>query len=634
MSRKNTGVLTRNHKKQAIEMIQAGKLDAAEQLLVKVCERCPADIEGWLLRSAIHGQRREHDAVMACSRRIIAVNPRHPRAYSNLGAALAGLGRNDEAIEALRTALELNPEDPATLNNLGNTLYLSERVEEAETYFRRALEIDPSHARSLYGLGHVLADMGYPEEAVRCYQKAVQIMPEIYEAWLGLGKACMNMGRHEMATDCFRRAMALTDNPVEPLCCMARVDQFMGRYDEGLGHLAKALQVSPGNLMVEADRLMMLYRKGDTEAAYDLLQELLQKGLASIPLLGVYSEICRKLGSCGDVIRVGRALLEEKQIGRVDRGYIYFAMAEAYKSMQEYDEAFLHFKQGNDSMPHRFDHQAFTGEIDRLISAYSADAIAMLPCAANNSERPVFIVGMPRSGTSLTEQILSMHPRVFGGGERNDINDIAGKLSARLGREYTDCIQLIPQPLLNEMANGYLRKLDELSATADRVIDKMPHNFLRLGLIAQLFPGARIIHCTRDPRDTCLSIYFQRFNRTHSYACELGDLAYYYLEYQRLMKHWERVLDIGILEVNYETLVGDLEGGVRRMLDFLGLEWDERCLRFHESDRAVATASYDQVRQPLYTKSIARWKRYERHLGPLLEGLGLKKGGAASAEFV
>ena len=158
----------------------------------------------------------------------------------------------------------------------------------------------------------------------------------------------------------------------------------------------------------------------------------------------------------------------------------------------------------------------------------------------------------------------------------------------------------------------------------------MPHNFLRLGLIYQLFPRARIIHCTRDPRDTCLSIYFQQFNRTHSYACELGDLAYYYREYERLMRHWAQVLGSSMLEVNYEALVGNLEGGVQRMLDFLGLEWDERCLRFHESERTVATASYDQVRQPLYTKSIARWKHYERHLGPLLEGLGLS-GGTADA---
>ena len=226
---------------------------------------------------------------------------------------------------------------------------------------------------------------------------------------------------------------------------------------------------------------------------------------------------------------------------------------------------------------------------------------------------------MPRSGTTLVEQILSSHPEVHGAGELLDIINIASSLDKNMepGRGYHECPHNISSARLNEIAEGYLSKLQALDTRAVRITDKMPHNFLHLGHIQMLFPSAHVIHMTRNPLDTCVSIYFQEFSSRHSYAYDLDHLAAYYQEYERLMTHWERVIDLPVLKVPYEELVEDQTGWSRRMVDFIGLDWDEQCLKFYENKRFISTPSYDQVRQLLYTRSVGRWQRYEQHLEPL-----------------
>ena len=246
-----------------------------------------------------------------------------------------------------------------------------------------------------------------------------------------------------------------------------------------------------------------------------------------------------------------------------------------------------------------------------------------MPRSANRSKLPVFIVGMPRSGTSLVEQILASHPQVCGAGELEDAHGMTVTLATMLGGKiaYPACLTSAKRRHLDELAQRYLAKLSKFSRTAMRVTDKMPHNFMALGLIELLFPGAHIIHCKRDPVDTCLSIYGLEFNTNHPYADNLEHLGAYYLEYLRLMEHWKTVLSVPILEVQYEELVADQEGVSRQMVEFCGLPWDVRCLNFHQAERVVTTHSYDQVRRPIYKQSVARWKNYESHLAPLIAAL-------------
>jgi hypothetical protein len=234
---------------------------------------------------------------------------------------------------------------------------------------------------------------------------------------------------------------------------------------------------------------------------------------------------------------------------------------------------------------------------------------------------------MPRSGTTLVEQILASHPEGAGAGELPDVIGMATGLPRVLGvpEAYPECVADLDRAALDRLAEGYLKRVQGRFPDARRVVDKMPQNFLHLGLIALLFPKARVVHCVRDPLDTCLSCYTTAFAVPHDYARDLGHLGRYYRAYARLMQHWRRVfeaLDRPLLELPYEDVVADLEGRTRTLLAFVGLPWDERCLRFHETRRDVGTASYDQVRRPIYNTSIGRWKRFERHLGPLKAALG------------
>jgi len=260
--------------------------------------------------------------------------------------------------------------------------------------------------------------------------------------------------------------------------------------------------------------------------------------------------------------------------------------------------------------------------LEALMAAYSREALPTLARSGCQDERPVFILGMPRSGTSLIEQILASHAQVFGAGELNHAKNLAAELFRGRESKLGAYLPSVTAHQLDALAKRYLALAGKQAGTATRITDKMPANFLWLGLIAQMFPRARVIHCLRDPRDTCLSIYFQFFTQAHPYASDLGDLAFYYRGYERMMAHWRSVLDLPMLEVRYDQLVADQEGQTRAMLDFLGLPWDDACLAFHQSKRATATASWDQVRQPVYTRSLQRWRNYQTHIGPLIDEFG------------
>ena len=243
----------------------------------------------------------------------------------------------------------------------------------------------------------------------------------------------------------------------------------------------------------------------------------------------------------------------------------------------------------------------------------------------DHGTRPVFIVGMPRSGTSLVEQVIASHPQAFGGAERHEISLISHRLSDWEGsdKEYPECLVDVPPDIISSFADGYAQFVTDLPQGTTVITDKMPENYQHLVLIRLLFPDARIIHCTRDPVDTCLSYYFQEFVGSYDFAYDLADLGAHYVEYKRLMDYYRDEVGMSMLEISYEEMVADTERLAREIIDYCGLDWDEQCLRYYESDRVVRTASYDQVRQPIYTSSVGRWRHYEKHLLPLLETPGI-----------
>ncbi len=264
-----------------------------------------------------------------------------------------------------------------------------------------------------------------------------------------------------------------------------------------------------------------------------------------------------------------------------------------------------------------------TDEFDRLIATFTPEFFEAQTSPGSDSERPVFILGMPRSGTTLVEQIIARHPLAFGAGELMTRNRVTWTLPAALksGTTYPECAALMDERFTDEAANGYLKELRQLPDAAVRVTDKMPNNFRHIGLIARLFPRARIIHCQRNPMDICLSCYFLDFRGRLGFAYDLTHLGQYYRQYERLMAHWKKVSPIPILDVRYEDLIADSEAVSRRMIDYCGLEWDDACLAHDETERPVMTASHWQARQPIYKTSVERWRHYERHLEPLSRAL-------------
>jgi hypothetical protein len=311
----------------------------------------------------------------------------------------------------------------------------------------------------------------------------------------------------------------------------------------------------------------------------------------------------------------GAEEIATSKIHPMEEANLRFAMGKYCDDVDDFADAFKNFKRGNELLKtaaEDYDRQGHSTFIDGLMRIYSREAISTIGAPGSSSAKPVFVVGMPRSGTSLAEQIIASHPAAFGAGELNFWAALMKKDEQQLTRA------VLSEPARPRVAEEYLRILEGFSANASRVIDKAPVNAEFLGLIYSVFPNARVIYMQRDPIDTCLSCYFQQFLTGLNYTFDLSDLVHYYREHQRIIAHWRAVLPPGfILDVPYEELVADQETWSRKMLDFIGLEWDPQCLEFHTNKRRVTTASAWQVRQKVYQSSVARWRNYEKFIGPL-----------------
>jgi tetratricopeptide (TPR) repeat protein len=336
----------------------------------------------------------------------------------------------------------------------------------------------------------------------------------------------------------------------------------------------------------------------------------------------------RKYASADDADIAYMTQVHQRQdLDRSQQANICFALGKAYDDLEDYDTAFAYYAEGNAAQRQQvkpnMDRQV--GELRRFRRSIDASVIARWRGAGDPDPTPIFILGMPRSGTTLTEQILASHPKVEGGGELYDLARTfsgVGKIAGLEGA-FPDWLAEIDETGLKRLGRAYVDAIREGRENATFITDKMPANFRFVGLIRMILPNAKIIHTRRHPGDTCLSCYTKLFTEGQEFTYNLSDLGRYYRAYDELMAHWRAVLPPGdILEVGYERLVSDMEAQTRRLLDFCGLEWDDACLRFHENKRSVATASVMQVRRPVYTSSVQRWQRYRRHLDPLFQAMG------------
>jgi len=517
-------------------------------------------------------------------------NPDNSDALHGRGLLAHQLGRHDTAVSLVEKALRLQPWNAHYNNNLGLFYQHLGRIDEAIVTFRRALSYEPGNAALHSNLSNTLNIKGDFADGERHGREAVQINPRFASAFLNLGNALVGLGRYLEAVSCFRHVIELEPRSAPGFRNLGHALFEMGRFDDARQAYEAALRIDPS----DTHSLYSLSRLRSFQSADDPEIERLKARLAA--------------GNLPDG----------------QRAELHFSLGKALDDCGAYDEAFAHFEQGNRLKRMKFDRFTHLYAVHALKEAFQPTAIRQVPAAGSDSQTPVFIVGMFRSGTSLVEQILASHPEVYGCGELPDIEQFATRLRAQYAAAqlWPQCLLSLEPRQLTALAEEYLQNRREAAPEARRVIDKMPTNFFQLGLIWRLFPNARIIHCRRDPLDTCLSCYFVDFSASHPFAYDLEDLGVFYRSYEAIMKHWKAVLPVSILDVQYEELVAHPEREARRMLDFCGLSWNERCLKFYETRRPVRTASNWQVRQPIYDRSVGRARNYARHLTPLIASLG------------
>lgn len=538
------------------------------------------------------------------------------------GTELAMKGEFDMAIELYKQAIEIGPSFPLGYYNLANVQKKIGQIGSAISNLRKAVELDPAWDQALNNLAGTLLYAGYNSEAARYYQQLLTLHPDNITTMLDLASAFAADECCEEAIALYWRVLQLSSTDASTLAALGQLLYNSHRYDELLEYSAYVKKQFPGDAKPYAIEAKVRARQGEWQAAQKILDELLAKHGPSYDVVTAYSLIARSARANGKVIGLIETLVfkDGPQLMPAELAELHFNLGRLYDHEGEYDKAFLSFQKANQLKFEGFDLEEQRIFIDDIIQEHNRRFFEPSRTSVTSMARPVFILGMPRSGTSLVEQILCSHSEVFGGGELYYINQIVQQVAPADG-SYGEATAKLDEHELNNYAKQYLDKIAILNDSARYVTDKMPQNFLHLGLIARLFPDARIIHCVRNPIDVCLSCYFQSFNHGHEYTYDLDALAGYYRSYHELMQHWKMSLDLQFFNVQYETIVDQPEQVIAGLLKFLDLPWEDGCLRYYENPRMTTTSSHDQVHQPIYKRSLQRWRHYERHVGPLITQL-------------
>ncbi len=553
-----------------------------------------------------------------------ARNPADAEACYLLGQAQVQLGAQDEAEIAYRKVTELEPSIAVGHGSLGTLLRLNGRHDEAATSLQRACELLPDDEDYRLELIDALQQSGRIGDAFQACRTLIATFPTSGRGYYALANLCHKTQQHKQAIENYLLAIEHAPELADTHRLVAEAYAAIGDRNAARRHFECMLEQQPGHLATLASLSSLEERCGNLDAAYAIVRQVIDSGRYHMTIGHVYCHICKKFGDCEEAVRYGEDTLTHMQdLPHANRKILHYALGKCYDTMQRYDEAFAHFSTANREAQIRYEPAAHADHISHIVRTYTPNFMMTAARSHVKTNRPVFIVGMPRSGTSLTEQVIGSHPQVAAGGELEDISDIVNRIPELFENSggYPGDMQSLNSRQLDILAQQYLDRLDSISPDAVRITDKMPHNFIALGLINQILPGARVIHCKRDPLDTCLSIYFQDFLKVHDYANDLGALGTHYRQYLRLMQHWKNVLDIPIIEVEYNDMVDDLEGQARRLIAFCELDWDPACLDFHNSKRVMHTASYNQVTQPVYRGSLQRWRNYEKYLDDLKAGL-------------
>jgi tetratricopeptide (TPR) repeat protein len=563
-------------------------------------------------------RRGELEAAAAHYEAAVELHSGYADAHCNLGSILLERGLAADAVDKFKLAISLQPGFAAAHNNLGNALKAIGQSAEALECYHRAIALQPAYAEAHNNLGCALFDLRKLPEATTAYQSAIRHKPDYAEAHCNLGLALKESGQLEPAVVCLKTAIKLDPKYAEAYNILAGILKDDGQLTEAEALCENALKLAPDFPAALCTRGSMLQDRGrliEAENAFKRALEL-KPGYPE----ALYSLSLLKRCQFGDPIF---SVTDEslKRLPETKRPYIHFGRAKALEDLGDYKQSFGDLLAGN-KLKRKFvsyDQDSIRSRFAAIASIFNPTTMNRFRDVGDRSSVPIFILGMPRSGSTMIEQILCSHRQVQGAGELRLLSIVASDRG-----DFPCSFPSLDADRIRCMAADYLDGLPPLQPGRSRITDKMPGNFEYVGLIHLMFPNARIIHSVRDPMDTCFSCFSKLFASGAAYSYELRELGRFYRMYQQLMTHWRSVLPAGVMvDASYEALVDDLPAEARRLVAHCGLDWDDQCLAFHENDRAVSTASNVQVREPLYRSSINRWRRYEAHLQPLLEELGL-----------
>jgi tetratricopeptide (TPR) repeat protein len=563
---------------------------------------------------------KQYDQAIRCHQRALIINPSLSCSLNNMGSIYKALGQTQKAFDFYLAATAATPRFVEPLNNLGVLLLEHNEFNKAAHYLQQAVTIAPNFVAAHCNLGFALLGLKQYAQA-RCYlEKTLHLKPDYAQAFYGMAKILLNQYDFSAVEQYLKNAIAINPHQVEFYQLLAESYLAQAKTQQAMAYLDQALLIDPAHININISKGSILMEMGEIEEAEAYFLKVAAHPRVDNRILAHYSLVqLRKIKPDSPSLSALLAIAANcDEVSSDKLAYLYFALGKCYDDLGEWSKAFRYFTQGCNLKRSQLSYVSAEQSkfSQKLINCFTQDTLEYLQGYANPSTVPIFIVGMPRSGSTLVEQILARHPQVYGAGELTYLSDL---ISVPLSH-----IKQIAPDKLGAITEQYLAALQRIAPHAKHITDKMPQNFTAVGFIHALFPNAKIIHIKRNPLDTCLSCYTKLFSKGQEYSYDLAELGQYYQDYKHIMAHWRRILPANAwLEIEYEAIIANLETEAKRLIAYCGLDWDPVCLAFYQGRRHVRTASFMQVRQPIYSSSVNRWRRFEKELKPLISALAI-----------
>jgi tetratricopeptide (TPR) repeat protein len=606
---------------------QRGNLAEAQAALDKAISLDPTSPESLNNLGIVNFENEKYEEAAECYRKALDLQPEFPEAHNNLGNAYRALERRAEAIACYQRAVTQREAYPEAYNNMATALRDQEDFDSAEHAYRKAILLKPSYIDAYNNLAMLLLHRDRSEESLRFLGDALKIDEKHVTTLLNVAKVQLKRANFPTAEQAARLALNQEPDNAEAYSILAQIHHDLDRHQDALGFIEKALELDPEAADIRSFHGVLLKSLGRLDEARDELRRALE---LNPKLYGAYSNLndLETFKADHELVVQMEAILAEAEKPQSERYLpLYYALAKAYEDAGDYRKALEYYGIGSRLRRSqlKYDEAETFAFFDQIKATFSRESFANPAWPGNAAKEPVFIIGMPRSGSTLVEQVLSSHPQVYGAGEIKVLSQVLGSLRDRFPSipKYPAMMAALEPSHYERLATGYLTEVRRDANGAARITDKLLTNYFFVGLLHILYPNAKFIHTRRNPVDTCLSAYTKLFKDDMPHSYDLAELGRYYLRYADLMNHWEAVLPSGVMmTVDYEAVIDDLEGNARALVEHIGLAWDDACLDFHNSKRPVKTASVAQVRKPIYKTSVERWRRYGAGLSPLLEALG------------